>query len=352
MATTGTQAGLGNHLKEELANSQRCVEELQKIQKEIAEVHAGSIEIFDFGLYLGPKSAVPDEKVEYLTRACIWHAISLKAEFKLKLLYTIDGYLSAVESKNPISTYLLARYLLELAATVNAIKHELEECSKIGILEWKRRAFTFFGVLYRARHSTSDEKFKSIFAEVGAPGYLLHPIKIGKAIKQLTARGGFESALTAYNSFSNICHHNGSGHKMLIEGARMTNKIVLRNGRRLSVPEEAAAMTLNYPAADFASSALALTARVAWWSAKSANEMIEEIRESPFTDDELSTLTNGRVTTGDQCYGLIKPPRRHNAPLAKLGRNDPCPCGSGKKYKRCCWPNSAEPIAALLNRAH
>lgn len=22
---------------------------------------------------------------------------------------------------------------------------------------------------------------------------------------------------------------------------------------------------------------------------------------------------------------------------AKIGRNDPCPCGSGKKYKRCCW---------------
>jgi len=23
-------------------------------------------------------------------------------------------------------------------------------------------------------------------------------------------------------------------------------------------------------------------------------------------------------------------------PGAKLGRNDPCPCGSGKKYKKCC----------------
>lgn len=23
-------------------------------------------------------------------------------------------------------------------------------------------------------------------------------------------------------------------------------------------------------------------------------------------------------------------------PSAKIGRNDPCPCGSGKKYKRCC----------------
>ena len=22
--------------------------------------------------------------------------------------------------------------------------------------------------------------------------------------------------------------------------------------------------------------------------------------------------------------------------MAKAGRNDPCPCGSGRKYKRCC----------------
>ena len=24
----------------------------------------------------------------------------------------------------------------------------------------------------------------------------------------------------------------------------------------------------------------------------------------------------------------------------KVGRNDPCPCGSGKKYKKCCGVNS------------
>jgi len=23
-------------------------------------------------------------------------------------------------------------------------------------------------------------------------------------------------------------------------------------------------------------------------------------------------------------------------PAATVGRNDPCPCGSGKKYKQCC----------------
>ncbi|NQT67029.1 MAG: SEC-C domain-containing protein [Actinobacteria bacterium] len=22
--------------------------------------------------------------------------------------------------------------------------------------------------------------------------------------------------------------------------------------------------------------------------------------------------------------------------MSRVGRNDPCPCGSGKKYKKCC----------------
>ena len=30
-------------------------------------------------------------------------------------------------------------------------------------------------------------------------------------------------------------------------------------------------------------------------------------------------------------------PRLPLQPAKKAGRNDPCPCGSGKKYKKCCW---------------
>ena len=26
-------------------------------------------------------------------------------------------------------------------------------------------------------------------------------------------------------------------------------------------------------------------------------------------------------------------------PRKKVGRNEPCPCGSGKKYKKCCGLN-------------
>jgi uncharacterized protein len=34
--------------------------------------------------------------------------------------------------------------------------------------------------------------------------------------------------------------------------------------------------------------------------------------------------------------GFQAPPRSRPRTGAKIGRNDPCPCGSGKKYKRCC----------------
>ena len=32
--------------------------------------------------------------------------------------------------------------------------------------------------------------------------------------------------------------------------------------------------------------------------------------------------------------------------LPKVGRNDPCPCGSGKKFKKCCGKEANEPAAA------
>ena len=36
--------------------------------------------------------------------------------------------------------------------------------------------------------------------------------------------------------------------------------------------------------------------------------------------------------------------------MLKIGRNDPCPCGSGKKYKKCCLYKAAAPVASLARR--
>jgi len=43
--------------------------------------------------------------------------------------------------------------------------------------------------------------------------------------------------------------------------------------------------------------------------------------------------------TGDNWYfydGKLVGPGQFKRDAPKVGRNDPCPCGSGKKYKKCC----------------
>jgi preprotein translocase subunit SecA len=46
--------------------------------------------------------------------------------------------------------------------------------------------------------------------------------------------------------------------------------------------------------------------------------------------------------------GPEKEPQRPTEPVRvekKVGRNDPCPCGSGKKYKQCHGAQQSSPVA-------
>ena len=47
---------------------------------------------------------------------------------------------------------------------------------------------------------------------------------------------------------------------------------------------------------------------------------------------EITTTWFG-YTGKEQASGSSKEPMKSEQ---KIGRNDPCPCGSGKKYKKCC----------------
>jgi uncharacterized protein YecA (UPF0149 family) len=47
----------------------------------------------------------------------------------------------------------------------------------------------------------------------------------------------------------------------------------------------------------------------------------------------MFTGPNQNAAAAGEEDGKIKTVRRAEA---KVGRNDPCPCGSGKKYKKCC----------------
>jgi len=53
----------------------------------------------------------------------------------------------------------------------------------------------------------------------------------------------------------------------------------------------------------------------------------------PPIDDVVEAIVWWGDFTNEQASSTRTEPR--TAPR-KVGRNEPCPCGSGKKYKRCC----------------
>lgn len=52
----------------------------------------------------------------------------------------------------------------------------------------------------------------------------------------------------------------------------------------------------------------------------------------PQWDSILTTLRRKEITKEQRLSGTVIKPK-------EPGRNDPCPCGSGKKYKKCCGAN-------------
>lgn len=70
---------------------------------------------------------------------------------------------------------------------------------------------------------------------------------------------------------------------------------------------------------------MALAAGEAWMSEAEEKEMLDEVREG---------LANHIMDVRQHWFEKSIPPTvKREGP--KVGRNDPCPCGSGKKYKNC-----------------
>lgn len=59
----------------------------------------------------------------------------------------------------------------------------------------------------------------------------------------------------------------------------------------------------------------------------------EEVQQEESQQKERVDILNAR-------HGDEEPVKKKPVSVQKVGRNDPCPCGSGKKYKHCCGKNA------------
>jgi len=66
-------------------------------------------------------------------------------------------------------------------------------------------------------------------------------------------------------------------------------------------------------------------------AATSVDELEEEFQRKKKRELEQARMAGS---------GEYQPVQQVVRGAAKIGRNDPCPCGSGKKYKKCCGANA------------
>ncbi|SAK51870.1 yecA family protein [Caballeronia temeraria] len=74
-----------------------------------------------------------------------------------------------------------------------------------------------------------------------------------------------------------------------------------------------------------------------------------ELRSDPEAFEDRDTIIQEMIAELTYIYRYFEPHRKENAmrdapaPIRrtseKVGRNEPCPCGNGRKYKHCCGAN-------------
>jgi len=84
----------------------------------------------------------------------------------------------------------------------------------------------------------------------------------------------------------------------------------------------------------------ALVAKQPHIYAKMSELLAEDVKEAAMTADTAGVIikpTEVMIEAFDAALSGVRPGERQGTVIAasKVGRNEPCPCGSGKKFKKC-----------------
>jgi preprotein translocase subunit SecA len=71
---------------------------------------------------------------------------------------------------------------------------------------------------------------------------------------------------------------------------------------------------------------------------------VQIVTEAPVINQNAIVTNQGQEEIGEQKKQIANTKKKiegENGEKKKLGRNDPCWCGSGKKYKKCHYPQAS-----------
>jgi hypothetical protein len=167
------------------------VAKIREFRAYLHKAFAGGCEMFEPHFVPGQDSRHdPVRKFRYFVQNAKMLGELYRFETYLKTLSTVDGYLSSIDSQNPIMIYLMARYCLELIATLNYVTVKLQDVVSAPTSDWKNRGTAFLSNISRARYAISDPLLVKQSSELGFLKSHLAPINITEAIKKIGIERG------------------------------------------------------------------------------------------------------------------------------------------------------------------
>jgi hypothetical protein len=291
----------------------------------------------DMHFDLASKGKDVGRQVRHADGVCKLHVWHFKRANLVKLALLLKGYQSAGQAQNPYVAYHFARAVLEMAAVFFEVGNLLFAARAESDGDWQPKARSFLTAIARGRYGTTDPDQIRLLESADPrlrDSLLLKRFQIKKNLDALEKSDEFRGIAQEYNRLNNYVHPNCSSLLPSVRGTIKT-RVVRYNGYVAQRRSEALTQSYEYPPRAKTEEAVTTTAGGVLKYAQAILRWSAEMPDTPFTEDELMKLTGSqsggwRVVRAPPILG----PAVRLGP--KVGRNDPCPCGSGRKYKHCC----------------
>lgn len=204
-----------------------------------------------------------------------------------------------VDHANPIGIYSAARGLLEFNAFLFDVTDRLLSVVNGDQRQWRSRGEEFFGLIIRARFSTSDPSKANLLVLNGISKKHLRPFNITDSIRRLSLEAGFTDIAAHYDLLCDFVHHNLSSQTVSNVGTFVSDRAKASGGGTILMKTTAPITRYDYPATSKIVKAAEETATVALRNAEHAIGWLNRCPESPFNQSEINKMTGTR-------FGMIE----------------------------------------------
>lgn len=306
------------------------LERLEALRAQLHAVAGRPLEFPEAGFRLDLESRAGDEtrQFKHLHQMCLMHSVAFRRANEIKLLYLVDAFRSLAGSQNPLGMYAVARSVLELRATLVDIGQRLIAKRAGTSADWRNRGQGYFGIILRARYASSDPKKAEVLRNSGVSKDNTQPFNVMRCLEALAEH--VPDARSRYDMLCDFVHHNLSSQTVGQSNLRVGGIARSAAGGEIHVGGgDTPIIRYEYPSEPAGRYALEELAADVVVDVQACMEALMSLPESPFSDEELIQRTGHRM-------GVTPLSRETSNPSDRVGRNDLCPCGSGKKFKNCC----------------